>query len=388
MTRSGEKMKVVHFLNSNVIGGVEHHVILLVNNLDKESFEPIVVCPPMLAGLMKPYLNKDVRVEPIEVRSFSNLSEMIRLVSFLRREKIDIVHAHLSYASRMSHMLAKLAGVPYTIETSHVREAWRKGFLKTWYAVDRFIAVFTDRFIAVSKANCDYLTGVKGINKTKVTVVPNGIDIKGFGAKKDNERGGIRSELKIAEDRPLITAVARLEPQKGLKYLLEAVPLVVERHSDALFLLVGDGALRAELEAQALRLGISENVIFAGFRKDIAEILGESTIFVLPSLWEGLPLVAIEASSTATPVVATAVDGTPEVVMHNETGLLVEPAKAEPLAFAITSLLNDPAWAKEMGARGAEFVRARFDITRQVCETEALYIDATAAGEYTEAITP
>ncbi|MEE9542884.1 MAG: glycosyltransferase, partial [Thermodesulfobacteriota bacterium] len=333
MTISNEKKKIVHFLNSSVIGGVEHHVVLLVNNLDRDSYEPIIVCPPVLAGLLKAYLNEDVRVEPIEVRNFTNLKEMIRLVSFLRREKIDIVHAHLSYASRMSHMLAKLAGVPYTIETSHVREAWRKGFLKTWYGIDRMAAFFTDRFIAVSEANRDYLTGVKGLDTEKVTVVSNGIDIDGFDVKKDFEPGSVRKELKIAEDRPVITVVARLEPQKGHKYLLDAAVSVIKRHPEAVFLFVGDGALRGELEALAIRLGVSENVIFAGFRKDIAHILSESTIFVLPSLWEGLPLVAIEASAAGLPVVATSVDGTPEVILDMETGLLVEPKKVEPLAF-------------------------------------------------------
>jgi glycosyltransferase involved in cell wall biosynthesis len=387
MNRDREKIKIAHFLNSNVIGGVEHHVILLVNNLSRESFEPIVVCPPTLAGLFKPYLNDDVRIEPIEVRNIFNFKEMLRLVGFFRREKVDIVHAHLSYASRMSHMLAKLAGVPYTIETSHVREAWRKGFLKTWYGIDRFIAAFTDRFIAVSKANGDYLSGVKGINPKKITVVPNGIDTKSFDVSGD-KKPGVREELKISEERPLITTVARLEPQKGINYLLRAVPSIVERHHDALFFLVGDGALRGELEVLSESLGITDNVIFAGFRKDIAEILRESTIFVLPSLWEGLPLVAIEASAAATPVVATAVDGTPEVIMDMETGLLVEPKKVEPLAFAITSLLNDPAWARELGLRGAEFARAKFDISRQVSETEAVYFEAAAIGELTEVVTP
>ncbi len=368
------KVKVVHFLNSLVRGGVEQHVLLLVAHLDREQFDPVIVCPPALADLLRPDLNgSDVRVVPLKIRSIFDIRDMARFVAFLRREKVDIVHAHLFNASRVSHFLAKLAGVGITIETNHVREGWRKGILKTWYAIDRFFGRFTDTVIAVSRANAEYLSKVKGIEKKKIKVVSNGIETRAFDSPNGRAGSSVRSRLGIGPDVPLVTVIARLEPQKGHVYLLEAIPDIIRKHPETVFLLAGDGALKDELEATAAGLGIEKNVVFAGFRRDVAALLKASTVFVLPSLWEGLPLVAVEASAAGVPVVATAVDGTPEVIKDGETGLLVPPKDPQALARAIISLLDEPETARNMGQNGAMFVRNNFDIERQVKETELIY---------------
>jgi glycosyltransferase involved in cell wall biosynthesis len=315
-----------------------------------------------------------VGVFELEVRSPFDIGDMLRFVSFLRREKVDIVHAHLFNASRVSHFLAKISRVPITIETNHVREAWRKGRLKTWYAIDRFFAKFTDLIIAVSKANATYLTREKGIAQSKVRVVQNGIETSVLHSDGLSV-SSVRAAVGVTENAPLITVVARLEPQKGHCYLLEAIPKVVEAHPDVIFLLAGDGALLAELKAQAKRLGIENNIIFAGFCSNVHDLLRGSTIFLLPSLWEGLPLVAIEASAVGLPVIATAVDGTPEVVKDGETGLLIDPRNPEAIATAVVALLDDPERARKMGSSGASFVRAHFDVSRQVEGTERIYME-------------
>ncbi len=375
MKCSGKKIKIVHFLNSKVRGGVENHVLLLLKNINRERFEPIVVCPTELAVILgRELAEMDLRVFELEVKSPFDVRDMLRFVSFLRREKIDIVHAHLFNASRASHFLAKLAGVPITIETNHVREAWRKGTLKTWYAIDRLFARFTDCIIAVSKANAVYLSGVKGIAAGKVRVVQNGIDTRAFDTDTASA-SSIRAGLGISKDVPLISVVARLEPQKGHIYLLEAIPEIVKRYPEVVFLLAGDGALGSELKAQAARLKIGRNLIFAGFRSDADKILRASDIFLLPSLWEGLPLVAIEASAVGLPVIATAVDGTPEVVKDGETGLLIEPRNPVAITEAVLRLLDNPQEARRMGGNGAGFVRAHFDISLQVKGTEAIYTE-------------
>ncbi len=373
MKGTDNKIKIVHFLNSKVRGGVENHVLLLLKYIDRKRFDPVVVCPSELAAILgKELAEMDVSVFELEVKSPFDFKDMLRFVSFLRREKIDIVHAHLFNASRASHFLAKLAGVPITIETNHVREAWRKGTLKTWYAIDRLFARFTDCIIAVSKANAIYLSDVKGIAAGKVRVVQNGIDTRAFDSDTASS-SSIRAALGIAEDAPLISVIARLEPQKGHIYLLEAIPEIVKRFPEVVFLLAGDGALASELKTQAARLKIERNIIFAGFRSDAEQLLRASDIFLLPSLWEGLPLVAIEASAVGVPVIATAVDGTPEVVKDGETGLLIAPRNPVAITEAVLKLLDNPQEARRMGQHGAGFVRAHFDIGLQVKGTEAIY---------------
>ncbi|VAV85703.1 hypothetical protein MNBD_DELTA01-1784 [hydrothermal vent metagenome] len=378
MSAHENKIKIVHFLNSRVRGGVENHVLLLLKYLDRKRFKPVVVCPPVLADILRVELQAmKVDIFELEVKSPFDIRDMLRFISFLRREKVDIVHAHLFNASRASHFLAKLAGVRITIETNHVREAWRKGTLKTWYAIDRLFSRFTDCIIAVSKANADYLLEVKGIEPGKVKVVQNGIDTRAFDAQS-RPATSIKAALGIPDDAPLIAVIARLEPQKGHIYLLEAIPEIIRKYPDVVFLLAGDGVLASELKAQAARLKIDRNVIFAGFRSDAELLLRSSDIFLLPSLWEGLPLVVIEASAAGIPVIATAVDGTPEVVRDGETGLLIEPRNPVVITESVLRLLDNPEEAKKMGQRGANYVRAHFDISQQVKGTEAIYMELIA----------
>jgi len=378
MSEHENKIKIVHFLNSRVRGGVENHVLLLLKYLDRTRFEPVVVCPPVLADILRSELQAmKVDVFELEVKGPFDIRDMLRFISFLRREKVDIVHAHLFNASRASHFLAKLAGVRITIETNHVREAWRKGTLKTWYAIDRLFARFTDCIIAVSKANAAYLSEVKGIARGKIRVVQNGIDTRAFDVR-GRPASSIKAALGIPDGAPLVTVIARLEPQKGHIYLLEAVPEIIKKYPDVVFLLAGDGILASELKAQASRLKIDNNVIFAGFRSDARRLLSSSDIFLLPSLWEGLPLVVIEASAAAIPVIATAVDGTPEVVRDGETGILIEPRNPVVITESVLRLLDNPQQARRMGQRGASYVRAHFDISKQVKGTEAIYMELMA----------
>jgi glycosyltransferase involved in cell wall biosynthesis len=172
---------------------------------------------------------------------------------------------------------------------------------------------------------------------------------------------------------PLVGVVGRLEPQKGHVHLLDAWPAVTREFPDARLLLVGDGALRGALGDQARARGIAGSVIFAGFRADVPRMLDAIDVFCLPSLYEGMPLTAIEASAMTRPVVATAVDGTPEVVLDGHTGRLVPPADPLALARALLDLLRDPDGARRLGQAGRAWALARFDLDRQVEATARVY---------------
>jgi glycosyltransferase involved in cell wall biosynthesis len=171
----------------------------------------------------------------------------------------------------------------------------------------------------------------------------------------------------------LLGLVARLHRQKGLGDLLAAVAWVRERVPDVRLLLIGEGELRDELEAQARALGLSGAVIFAGIRTDVAEIVAALDIFVLPSLWEGTSNAVLEAMAAGLPIVATAVGGTPEVVVDGVTGLLVPPRDPSALAGALVTLLQDADLRHRMGRAGRERVKQYFSLERMVRRTEALY---------------
>jgi glycosyltransferase involved in cell wall biosynthesis len=177
---------------------------------------------------------------------------------------------------------------------------------------------------------------------------------------------------------PLVGVVGRLEPQKGHAYLFEAWPSIVAEFPDARLLVVGDGSLRPRLQARAQELGVAGSVLFAGFRADIPRVLDAIDVLALPSLYEGMPLTAIEASAMGRPVVATAVDGTPEVVVEGETGLLVSPGDPAGLANALCRLLGDPAGRARLGRAGRARAMDLFDQRQQVRRTQELYTAAQA----------
>jgi glycosyltransferase involved in cell wall biosynthesis len=204
-----------------------------------------------------------------------------------------------------------------------------------------------------------------------VVVVPNGRDLSTF--RPGVGREALRKELGLDRTVPLVGVVGRLEPQKGHAYLFEAWPSIVAEFPDARLLVVGDGSLRPRLEARAQELGVAGSVLFAGFRADIPRVLDAIDVLALPSLYEGMPLTAIEASAMGRPVVATAVDGTPEVIREARTGRLVPPADPGALSRAIRGVLRDPLGAARMGRAGRDFVIDRFDVHRHVAATARVY---------------
>jgi glycosyltransferase involved in cell wall biosynthesis len=189
----------------------------------------------------------------------------------------------------------------------------------------------------------------------------------------------LRQHWGIPDNVPVLGVVGRLEAQKGHRFLVEALPQVLAEFPDACVLLVGEGSLRPALEAQASTLGIRDRLIFAGFQHDVSVYLNAMDVVVLPSLYEGMPLAAIEAAAMAKPMVATSVDGTTEVIQHGSTGLLVPPAAPGPLARAILTLLQQPELARQYGQAARRQALHRFDLRRQVGETERLYVNTIAA---------
>ena len=189
-----------------------------------------------------------------------------------------------------------------------------------------------------------------------------------------NARRIIRS---IERSRPVVLTVARLDEQKGHRYLLEAAAQIPE----AQFVLAGDGPLRTSLEAQARSLGVEERVKFLGYRSDIADLLADCDVFVLPSLYEGLPLSILEAMSAGKPVIATHIGGTDEAVIAGETGLLVPPANPTALAAAIRSVLTDRPLAQRLASAGRARVEQEFSATKMVQQVMDVYDELLAKRE-------
>jgi glycosyltransferase involved in cell wall biosynthesis len=291
------------------------------------------------------------------------------------------VNPHLFRSTLVAAPLAKWHGAR-VVETYHGREGWRGGWRTGGFVPDRIVSRFVDRVIAVSEAARAFLIAGKGYAADKIVVVPNGRDLSTF--RPGVGREAVRKELGLDGTVPLVGVVGRLEPQKGHAFLLEAWPSVVAEFPDARLLVVGDGTLRARLETRARELGVAPGIVFTGFRPDVPRVLDAIDVLVLPSLYEGMPLTAIEASALGRPVVATAVDGTPEVIRDGRTGRLVPPADPVALSRAIRGVLRDPLGASRMGRAGRDFVLDRFDLDRQVASTARVYREVAGAGRTLE----
>ncbi len=368
-------IRLAYFSSGKVRAGVEEHILTLLRGLDRKQFCPMLVCSEEVGRELGNDVPADVQVLAIRYRKLSDVGGAIRLARFLRRNKVQILHSHLFYSSLFASPVAWAMSVPVVIETPHLRERWRHGFIKGSFAVDRVASRFVDAYIAVSEANASYLRETKRIPAGKIRVIQNGTDVKRFQRLGCSDSSAKRAALGFGKDDPIVVVPARLEPQKGHCVLLEALPKVLAEFPTLRVVLAGEGALRSQLEADARRLGLAQNVVFVGRQTDIESWFDLCDFTVLPSFYEGLPLVAIESLACGKPMVATAVDGTPEVVIDGKTGMTVPPGNAEALGRAIARMARDGQTRSAMGAAGRDWVLARFTEERQIRQTEALYAE-------------
>jgi glycosyltransferase involved in cell wall biosynthesis len=228
-----------------------------------------------------------------------------------------------------------------------------------------------DRYIAVSRAEKEHLCKDLAIPDDKVRVVYNGIQLTEF---EQSANAALRDKLTEGRDLPLVCTLARLHPQKGHKYLLQAATHVL----DAIFVLAGDGPERSRLEELCLNLGLKDRVRFLGHREDIPQLLAACDLFVLPSLYEGLPLSVLEAMASGKPVVATKVGGTDEAVVHGSTGILVPARNVTALAASIAAMLRDRTMATRFGEAGRKRVAQMFSAEAVVRGVSEVYDELSA----------
>ena len=281
--------------------------------------------------------------------------DILALRGLIRREKIDIIHTHGAQDTWVGVMAAKLAGVPIKIvRTRH------NIFPVARSLVNRLLyGRWLDWLIVISLGVKEVYIRAGLMDPQSITVIYSAIDLERFRPSLDGS--ALRAELKIGADTPLVGMVGRLEPEKGYPYFLEAARRVKEKLPSARFVIAGQGSLENSLKEQARELGLFEALTFLGFRPDVPAILAALDVFVLSSLAEGLGTSALEALATAKPVVASSVGGLPESVRHEETGLLVPPKDVEALAEGILRLLNNKAWAQELGQAGRRLMEAEFN---------------------------
>ncbi len=371
----GTRISVLYFTNVPIRGGAEEHILTLLRGLDRQYFRLSLVCPPKLAERLQPDLPDDVRLIPLCLGRPTQLGAALRFARIVRELHVDILHSHMFYSSLFASPIGALCRVPVIVETPHVREHWRRGWLKSRFFADRVIGGLVHHYIAVSEANARYLVEQKRLPPRKVVLIRNGIDLQRFHPARP-EPGELRQSLGFEPGDPVLLVLGRLEPQKGHRVLLEALPVIRSRFPRVRLVCVGEGILRDELVRQTHALGLESAVRFVGYQSNVADWLTLADLSVLPSFFEGLPLAAIESLAAGRTVVATAVDGTPEVVVDMKTGLTVPPGDAARLADAICRLLHDAELRRRLASAGCQWVIENFSHAQQIEKTQQLYLSA------------
>jgi L-malate glycosyltransferase len=355
-------------MNSFERGGTERQMVELACRLDRNRFHVHVICFRRDGPWFARVANCVEDLLEIPLRSFKSRSaveQFLTLVRWLRARRITLLHACELYANIFALPAAAVAGVP-------VRIGSRRGIrspadVRGLLALQRLGYMSAHRIVANSRAAAARVRE-EGVSQRKITVIPNGLNLDAF------PRAPRRTKRRV------VVTVANLRRGKGLETLLGAAALVLRHHADARFKLVGDGALRASLEAQAAALGISGSVDFLGSQDDIGRILQGCDLFACPSHMEAFPNVVMEAMAAGLPVVASDVGGIPELIADGRSGVLVPPGAVKPLADAIVRLMDDGDLATTLGAEAHRGVAANYSFDRMIAAMERLYLSELPRG--------
>ena len=352
----------------------------IAKSLDKDRFDVIFASGSQgFSKAMADKWNMNIVIIPDLIREINpvkDLSALVRLYFFIKRHKFDIVHTHTSKAGVLGSVAAKLAGVPIIFTTPH-GDIFHPifGKPKTIFLlskIENFAAQFMDKIITCSNyERKEFLKHKIGAADKYIVMNWGAMRQKDF--LKNHDVLSKRKEFNIPEDVMLIGNIARLVSQKGHLFCLEGFRIVVNKFPKTKLLIVGDGVLRPAIESKINELNLKDNVIMAGCRYDIPEILASLDISLHTSIWEGAPIAIIEAMLARKAIIATDVGGIPELIENGITGILVPPNDRMALAEAIIKLINDRPRREEMGKKACQYAKEKFTLELMVENTTKLY---------------
>ena len=369
-----EKIKILFTLHNLGPGGVERHLLNLLEKIDYSRFQPYVCCLEKYGDFIEPIEKMGVEVTDLSIEKLYSLHALLgiyRLTSYMRREKIDIVHNFLLKSIVIGTFAAKMARLPVVINSRRdMGWALNRKQLFMLNMTNRY----TDKLVAVCETVKDITITREKIDRAKIEVIYNGIDLEEFSPERNGEGDAVRSEFGIAPGDIVVGSITHLTKVKGNEYLIRAAPAILSEFPKTRFLIVGDGPLRKDMEALCVKKGIRDRVVFAGQRNNIPEILSAMNIFVCPSISEGFSNSILEAMAMGKPVVATDVGGNKELIRNGENGILVNPGDDKGLSENILTIIRNRDMARQMGQIGRELVVQKYDLNLIVQQLMELYI--------------
>jgi glycosyltransferase involved in cell wall biosynthesis len=389
------KIKILEVVR-DAEGGMKKHVETLLLGLNKDRFDVILACS---RGQFNRSDLKDNIYNMYEISlgdrqsPWMLLKSLLELIRIIKKEKVNIIHAHGMACAVMGTVAGILAATPVIITTIHNFPAIKGTSIKQHLSnlLSGFLLKFNRRVIVVSRNLGDFISTLWNIPLNRVQVIYNGVDVE------EIQKGSDRSPVAVSEFHNsaatsflIILNIARLIPSKGVDVFLKAAAILIGNNSGEgistdesrgnppvlsdkpLFFIAGDGPQMPELKKMARELGIEKNVQFLGFRKDIYNLIGLADMVVLSSRSEGLGISILEALALKKPVIASNVGGIPEIITHGKTGLLVPPDDPEALAGAMLYLIKNPEEGKKMGLDGYKILTDKYSAEIMLKELQDL----------------
>ena len=371
--------RIVHLITDLRRGGEARLLLAYLPQLERARFENIVCCLAPLFGarssteshLLREFEAAGIKVVNLRAAKSTILLSMARLFWLLLREKPDILHTYLFHPNVIGRVVGRLAGVPIVVSSVVSVDAWKR---RHHVVLERMTARLVDRILINAAAVGDRLVARDGVPRSRLRLIYNGVDVERF----QKARAVLRRERGLGESVPIIGTVCRLHRAKGLDHLLRAFACVAPR-GNAVLVVVGDGPERPALEELAGDLRIAGRVHWLGVRDDVPALLRDFDLFVVSSVWEGLPGTVFEAMAAGVPIVATRVGGIPEVLQHLVNAVLVEPGRERELIDAAWSLLENRRLAHRLANRATSDVREKFTFEQATRERLDWYGELLAA---------
>ena len=377
------KIKILHVITHLPIGGAQDNTLYTVELLDKEKYDISLCCN--LDGELVERAKKieDVKLFDIpflcrEVSPYRDIRAFLSLYKLFKEEDFTIIHTHSSKAGLLARLAAVLNKTPIVIHTIHgfAFNDFMNMFKKNFFIyVEKLLAKWTDVLITVSNLNKKKIIDLNIAHENKIKNIYSGIDLSLFTNKRNDD---FRKELNLENDHLLLGSVGRLSDQKDPITMIEAFGIISKPFPNAHLVLVGDGELKGKILEKIDQLKLNGKVHLTGNKNNPWSAYHSMDLFIMSSIYEGLGRSITEALSCGVPVVCTDVEGVPEIVRDNITGILVPPKDANKLADGIIRTLNDMETAKKMAEEGRRFVKDNFDVNKMVNDIDSLYNTLTS----------
>lgn len=374
---------VLHPITRLIVGGAQENTMFTAALLDKNRYQVEILSGPQTGS--EGSLIEEVRARgipliilPDMLRQVSPLHDLLalwKMYRLMRQKHYAIVHTHSSKAGILGRIAALLAGVPVIIHTVHgwSFHDYMSPLGRTIYiTLERFTAPFTAALIVVAQRDVDKGLKARIGKPEQYHLIRSAIPLEEFDPARV-DRQAVRQELGLPANAVVLGNVGRFSEQKNPLDWVRVAGMVGRGNPEVHFLLVGDGPMRAQVEAGLAAEGIAGRTILTGLRRDVPHMMAAMDIFLLTSLWEGLPRVIPQAMAMGLPVIANQADGTLEAIQQGETGYLCAPGALQEMAERCLYLIENPAVRQSLGQKGQAFARQEFDLRSMIAQIEAIY---------------